>query len=95
MVDNGTIHHGPVGQEERVRLCLIPVFTLIAAHQSNSMQVFKNLNQALFFVFSPVSPKDMGQRWPPHRGDAAKARRPFKPLILRGCGERSPSLEGC
>lgn len=59
MVDNGTIHHGPVGQEECVRL----VFTLIAVYQSNGMKVFENLNQAFFFVFSPTGetqPKQEG-----------------------------------
>lgn len=70
LADNGTIHHRPDGQEDCVRLCLIAVFTLIAVHQSNGMQVFKNLNQAFSFVFSPVSLKNV------HRGDAAKARRP-------------------
>lgn len=52
--DNGTIHHGSVGQGECVRLCLVAVFPFIAVRDHYCMQVFKKLEPSfIFFHFKP------------------------------------------
>lgn len=48
--DNGTIHHGAVGQGECVRLCLVAVFPFIAVHDHYCMQVFKK-HRAKLHIF--------------------------------------------
>lgn len=68
--DNGTIHHGAVGQGECVRSCLVAVFPFIAVHDHYCMQVFKKTRAKLCFSILSLRAGNMstGEMQPKQNG---------------------------